>query len=297
MDLNDYRLKIDAIDKELLRLFSERMDVASEIARFKAENGLPVLDSAREREKLLAVADAVAPELRDYAVNLYMLLFELSRCHQNRALGRRSELPEKIAKALEETPRLFPDRAAVACCGEEGSPSQLACERLFKQPNEFFFDSYEAVFSAIEKGLCRYGVLPLENTAAGSVNAVYDLMMRCDFNIVRSVRMMDEVNGGFTRYICIARELEIYPGADRTSMMMVLPHKPGSLYKVLSRIYALGMNLIKLESRPLPERNFEFMFYFDVDNSVYSPSFLQLMGELEDICEEYDYLGSYSEVV
>ena len=84
MDLNDYRLKIDAIDKELLRLFSERMDVASEIARFKAENGLPVLDSAREREKLLAVADAVAPELRDYAVNLYMLLFELSRCHQNR---------------------------------------------------------------------------------------------------------------------------------------------------------------------------------------------------------------------
>ena len=194
MDLNDYRLKIDAIDKELLRLFSERMDVASEIARFKAENGLPVLDSAREREKLLAVADAVAPELRDYAVNLYMLLFELSRCHQNRALGRRSELPEKIAKALEETPRLFPDRAAVACCGEEGSPSQLACERLFKQPNEFFFDSYEAVFSAIEKGLCRYGVLPLENTAAGSVNAVYDLMMRCDFNIVRSVRMMDEVS-------------------------------------------------------------------------------------------------------
>ena len=271
MDLNDYRLKIDAIDKELLRLFSERMDVASEIARFKAENGLPVLDSAREREKLLAVADAVAPELRDYAVNLYMLLFELSRCHQNRALGRRSELPEKIAKALEETPRLFPDRAAVACCGEEGSPSQLACERLFKQPNEFCCDSYEAVFSAIEKGLCRYGVLPLENTAAGSVNAVYDLMMRCD--------------------------LEIYPGADRTSLMMVLPHKPGSLYKVLSRIYALGMNLIKLESRPLPERNFEFMFYFDVDNSVYSPSFLQLMGELEDICEEYDYLGSYSEVV
>ena len=79
--------------------------------------------------------------------------------------------------------------------------------------------------------------------------------------------------------------------------MMVIPHEPGSLYKVLSRFYALGINLIKLESRPLPERSFEFMFYFDLDTSVYSPKFIQLMGELGDLCEEYEYLGSYSEVV
>ena len=140
-------------------------------------------------------------------------------------------------------------------------------------------------------------MLPLENSTAGSVNAVYDLMMRHNFNIVRSVRLKTGAEGSFTRFICISRELEIYPGADRTSLMMILPHRPGSLYKVLSRFYALGINLNKLESRPLPERNFEFMFYFDLENSVYSPSFLQLMGELEDICEEYDYLGSYSEVV
>ena len=297
MDLNEYRLKIDAIDDELVRLFSERMDIATGIAKYKAENGLPVLDAKREREKLLAIADKTTPELRDYAVNLYMLLFELSRCHQNRALGRVSPLAGEIARALEETPSLFPERAAVACRGGEGSDSQLACERLFRQPNEFFFDSYEAVFSAIEKGLCRYGVLPLENSTAGSVNAVYDLMMRHNFNIVRSVRLKTGAEGSFTRFICISRELEIYPGADRTSLMMILPHRPGSLYKVLSRFYALGINLNKLESRPLPERNFEFMFYFDLENSVYSPSFLQLMGELEDICEEYDYLGSYSEVV
>ena len=297
MDLKDYRERIDAIDGELLRLFTERMDVSGKIARYKAENGLAVLDARREREKLQAVADSVRPELSDYAVDLYMLLFELSRCHQNRALGRTSALVEEISRALEETPRLFPERAAVACRGEEGSPSQLACERLFRQPNEFFFDSYEAVFSAIEKGLCRYGVLPLENSAAGSVNAVYDLMSRYHFSIVRSVRLKDAEGEGFTRYICIARTLEVYPGADRTSLMMVLPDKPGSLYKVLARFYALGINLSKLESRPMPERNFEFRFYFDLENSVYSPSFLQLMGELEDICEEYNYLGSYSEVV
>ena len=100
-----------------------------------------------------------------------------------------------------------------------------------------------------------------------------------------------------TRFICISRNLEIYPGADRTSLMMVLPHEPGSLYKVLSRFYALGLNLLKLESRPMPERSFEFMFYFDLDTSVYSPKFIQLMGELGDLCEEYEYLGSYSEVI
>ena len=79
--------------------------------------------------------------------------------------------------------------------------------------------------------------------------------------------------------------------------MVVLPHRPGSLYKMLSRLYALGINLNKLESRPLPDRDFEFMFYFDLDTSVYSPQFIQLMGELESVCESFTYLGSYSEVI
>lgn len=79
--------------------------------------------------------------------------------------------------------------------------------------------------------------------------------------------------------------------------MLVTAHKPGALYKVLARFYALGINLIKLESRPLPDRDFEFMFYFDLDTSIYSEQFIELMGELQYVCEEFKYLGSYSEVV
>jgi len=79
--------------------------------------------------------------------------------------------------------------------------------------------------------------------------------------------------------------------------MLTLPHEPGSLYKVLSRLYALGINLIKLESRPLPDTDFEFMFYFDLDVPVRSPSLLQLLQELGGLCERFTYLGSYSEVV
>ena len=108
---------------------------------------------------------------------------------------------------------------------------------------------------------------------------------------------VQDTGNNHTRLICITKNLEIYPGADKTSLMMILPHKPGSLYKVLARLYALGINLIKLESRPLPDRDFEFMFYFDLETSVYSDDFAQLMCELEQICEEFKYLGSYTEVV
>ena len=379
MDLSQYREQIDQIDDELIQLFARRMETAAQIAQWKRQAGKPVMDAGRERAKLLDVMGKCPDEFKDYAVSLYSLLFELSRSYQHRILDSSSALTEQITTAIESTDKVFPQTATVACQGVEGAYSQLACEKLFRLPNIFYFNSFDAVFSAIEKGLCRYGIIPLENSTAGSVNKVYDLMMRHNFRIVRSVRLkvdhnllvkpgtklediqeiysheqainqcarylqkfsgvkiipcentamaakyVSEAGGGaaalssrscaklygltcleesvqdqgnnYTRFICISKDLEIYPGADRTSLMMVLPHTPGSLYKVLSRFYALGINLNKLESRPLPERDFEFMFYFDLDTPVYSPQFIQLMGELQNICEEFNYLGSYSEVI
>ena len=79
--------------------------------------------------------------------------------------------------------------------------------------------------------------------------------------------------------------------------MVVTPHKPGALYRMLSRFNALGINLLKLESRPIPDRDFEFMFYFDLEAPVYSPKLAQLLAELESECDEFSYLGTYSEVV
>ena len=251
---------------------------------------------------------------------------------------------------------------------------------MFKSPSIMYVSSFEGIFAAVNSGLCRYGVIPIENSTAGSVKKVYDLMITNNFNIVRSVRIkidhallvkkgtkledikeiysheqaigqcenflsglkgvkvtacentaaaakavaesdrndvaaiassdcaalygleclkkniQDEGNN-HTRFICISKNLEIYPGADRTSLMLVIPHKPGSLYKVLSRFYALGIDLIKLESRPLPDTDFEFMFYFDLRTSVYSDEFVKLISELDGICDEFKYLGSYSELV
>ena len=79
--------------------------------------------------------------------------------------------------------------------------------------------------------------------------------------------------------------------------MLTLPHEQGSLYKLLSKLYALGINLNKLESRPIPGSEFEFMFYFDLDTPVYSKKLLECMNELSETCEKFAYLGSYSEVI
>ena len=381
MNLEELREKIDEIDSQMTRLFEARMDVSAQIAEYKRENKLPVLDAGREREKLNKIADAVRPEFRSHIQTLYSTIFDLSKNYQNALNQRRSELHKEVAEAISNTQNLFPPTAIVACQGVEGAYSQIASERLFRMPKLMYFKTFESVFTAIESGFCQYGILPIENSSAGSVKKVYDLMLRHNFKIVRSVRLKIDHNllakpgtkkedireifsheqalnqcsgyleklgshvkitrcentamaaqavakserndvaaiashncadlyglkclesdiqdrgNNYTRFICISRKLEIYPGADKTSIMMTLPHQPGSLSKVLSRFYTLGLNLIKLESRPIPERDFEFMFYFDLETSIYSEEFSLMIDELSGISDEFRYLGSYSEVI
>ena len=380
MDLIQLRGEIDAIDEELVKLFCARMAVSAKVADYKKANNLPIHHPGREREILQEMAKKAGPEMESYTRGLYSMLFELSRSYQSKRNDEPSPLYRRITESIETTPMLFPQNPIVACQGVEGAYSQIACEKIFKRPFILYFKSFEAIFNAIEQGLCQYGILPIENSTAGSVNKVYDLMFRHNFSIVRTFRMKVDHNllankgatlegikeiysheqainqcAGFihtltgitvipvantavaaemvaksgrtdvaaissracaelynlaclkgsiqdagnnhTRFICIAKNLEIYPGADKTSIMMCLPHRPGSLYKVLARLYVLGINVTKLESRPIPDRDFEFMFYFDLETSIYSEEFIQLMCELDDLCEEFKYLGSYSEVV
>lgn len=380
MDLKELRGQIDDIDDQLVKLFCQRMDVAAQVAQYKKENGLPILMPAREREKLQDVAQKAGPEMAGYTRTLYTMLFELSRSYQSKLFGGNKALYETITKAIDSTPKLFPQSAMVACQGVEGAYSQLACEKIFANPMIMYFKTFDGVFQAIDQGLCQYGILPIENSTAGSVTKVYDLMIQHNFYIARTFRLKIDHNllanpgarledikeiysheqainqcsaflhslkgvnvvpvantamaaemvatsgrtdvaalssrscmelynlknlaasvqdkgNNRTRFICISKNMEIYPGSDKTSIMMVLSHKPGALYKVLARIYSLGINVTKLESRPIPDREFEFMFYFDLETSIYSEQFTELMCELESLCEEFKYLGSYTEVV
>lgn len=378
MDMENLRNEIDEIDDSLVKLFEKRMQSTAQLAKYKKEHSVPVSDRTREREIIYRMSGKVTPELAGYTKSLYNTLFDLSKSYQNSLISPESKLASEIKKSLEGSEKLFPERAVVACQGTEGAYSQFACDRMFKYPEIMYVNSFDSVFEAVGRGLCRYGILPLENSTAGSVTAVYELMQKHKFYIVGSIKLcishsllaapgvrldgvkeifsheqainqcskflselkdvkitvcantaeaaksvadsgrtdcaaicsgdcaelygLSEIASGisntennYTRFICISKELEIYPGASCTSLMVRLPHKPGSLYSVISRFAALGVNLTKLESRPVPGSDFEFMFYFDVDASVYSPELAELITQLENELPGLVYLGSYNE--
>ncbi len=184
----DIRSEIDAIDDQIVDLYLKRLEASSEIAATKKAAGTPILNPAREREILSRVAKKVGPELEGDAALLFNTLFAISRARQRGLIGGEGAIGSEIRKAIADTPDTFPTQAIVACQGTEGAYSQIAASALFKIPTILFFNTFEDVFSAVEKGMCRYGLLPIENSSAGSVTAVYDQMVRHTFRIVRAVR-------------------------------------------------------------------------------------------------------------
>ena len=380
LDLNQLRKEINEVDEKMVELFKKRMTIAASVAQYKKEHSLPVLDAARERALLARISDMAGEEFEGYARTLYHTMLDVSRAYQYVRLGSESATYASIRESLSNTGELFPERAKVACQGVEGAYSQIATEKLFGLPEISYYPSFDAVFSAIESGECRYGVLPIENSTAGSVKKVYELMLHHNFHIVRSVRIkidhnllanrgaklsdikeiisheqaisqsasflrslgdvkitiapntavaarmvaesgrddiaalssrfcaelygldtlceaVQDMGNNYTRFICISKKSEIYPGADKLTLMLVTPNKPGALYSVLSCFNALGVNMTKLESCPIPERDFESMFYFDFTVSVYSQNLERLLCELEARGERYKLLGAYSEII
>lgn len=379
-NLDQLRNDIDNIDRQITDLFKKRMETSIEVAKYKKEHKVPVLNSNREKEVLHKVSEQIGEPFDGYARLLFNTIFDASRSCQNNYFARKSDLADEIERALEETPKIFPNKAVVACQGVPGSYSQAACEKLFEVPSTMFFNSFEGVFNAVEKGLCRYGILPIENSSYGSVGAVYDLMRNYNFHIVKSIRLRVSHNlmakpgtklsdvkeifsheqaigqcgeflkslkdvkvtvcgntalaakmvaesdrtdvaaisskecldlyglellkkhiqlsdNNYTRFICISKKMEIYPGANKISLILSLPHVPRSLYHTIAKFAALGINLTKLESRPIPGSDFEFMFYFDLETSVYSQELMNLLSELENQPETFVFLGSYSEAI
>lgn len=377
MDLEDLRNEIDKIDDEILKLFLKRMSVSSKVADYKRENNLSTLQKGREREILKRVAEKSGDEMADYSRMLFTTLMDLSKSYQNKRNARvGGELSKKIKKALDNTPQIFPQSGTVACQGIEGAYSQIACDRLFKNPDIKYVKTFEDVFKAVENGSCSYGILPIENSIHGTVIAVYDLMKNYNFHIIKSIKLKinhalmanqgaelsdikeifsheqaigqcseflkeypdikitvcentavaakfvadsgrcdiaaisspdcaenyglsvlnDNIansDSNFTRFICITKELLIYPGADRISIIMNLPHTPGSLNSIISNFAMAGLNLTKLESRPIAGRDFEFSFYFDLEASIYAEETVSILDELASGNNNLIFLGSY----
>lgn len=379
LDLTKIRGEINKIDDEIASLFEKRMILANDVAEYKRQNDMAVYDRKRERDIINRISSQVNDDLGSYAKILYATLFQLSRSYQFKKLITSSPVTDSMSVAVENTPQLFPRSAAVGCQGVEGAYAQSACDKIFDSADINYYKTWEDVFKAVESGECKYGVVPLENSTAGTVNAVYDLVGKYKFYIVRSLKLKiyhsllvkrgvkledvkeivsheqalrqcsdfisslnvkvtvfdntaaaaeyvsksgrddiaaigssdcaelynlvsicDDImntDNNYTRFICVSKSLEIYPGAHRTSIVFKVPHRPGALYDVLSKFRALDVNLIKLESRPIPGRDFEFKFYIDLDASIYRPELFDLINELDNELDSFDYLGSYTELI
>ena len=290
-----------------------------------------------------------------------------------------TRIAAQAKELLSHEEAVFPKSGLIACQGEEGGNSQEACDRLFPQGNILFVKNFDAVFSAVESGLCKFGVVPIENSSTGSVRKVYTLLQKHDFYIVRSVRqwihnvllakagtklsdvrtvyahhqvisqcsrfleeheairvvpcdntaqaakLVSEDSSGssaaiasrqcaelygmsvlaedvqdsennYTRFVCVSKKPVMYEGANHISMVVSCAHKPGALHEMLSKPAALGVNMIKLESCPVAGKDFEFVFFLELEASLKEPGILPMLEELERDCQEVWFLGSYTEV-
>jgi len=374
------RGKIDELDDKIAMLYDERMALAKLIGLGKNKLSSVVQDNNREKAIINRVTKRVNPEIMVYTKQLFNALFDTSKAYQAQYMKLSSNVADELKRVLLKGRSTFPVSAAVACQGVEGAFSSLAAEKLFELSDITYFRNFEGVFSSIEKGLCEFGILPIENSTVGSVNAVYDLMREHKFYIVRSIKLpvqhsllakrgarlsdireivshehainqcgellkrikdvavtmcentavaaqtvaqsertdiaaiasrecaelyglsviennVQTSGNNYTRFICISKNLTLYPASNKISIMVNLPHASGSLNKTLSKFSTLGLNLTKLESRPLPNTDFEFAFYFDFEGDIAKPEVLNLIAELDSGSDRFDFLGSYLEVI
>ena len=378
-DIKDLRQSIDALDDEIASLYVKRMAIAREIGEYKVQNKLCVGDANREREIINRVTKDMPQEIKLYGKQLFESLFNTSKAYQTRFVEIDSKAISEVKKAIGEGVQDFPTSACVACQGVAGAYSQIATDRMFPIADILYFKDWDAVFKAVERGLCEFGVLPIENSNAGSVNAVYDLMRKHNFYIAKSIKLriqhyllakagteikdikeiftheqaiaqcsefikalgnvkvtvcdntaksaelvadsertdiacicshdcaglyglsivepnVQNNDNNYTRFIAIAKELKVYANASKISIMANLPHEAGSLNKVLNRFASLGLNLTKLESRPMSNTSFEFAFYFDIAAKIEQPEVQNLLAELDNTCDKFVFLGAYEEI-
>ncbi len=370
--------KIEELDRQLAELAKQRILLAAAEDKTQSASEAAVSSRKYERQFVNSLTGSDDISMETLQKTFFRTLFGLSHTYSAASSASASNLSKTIEDALNNTPKIFPSSAVVACQGIEGAYSQIACDKLFANADIMYFRTFDGVFQAVEAGLCKYGVLPIENSSYGSVTQVYDLMKSHKFHIVRAMKLqishrllakpgvkfedirevyshnqaigqcsrflrdnknikvnivantavaaqmvkdsdrndiaaisspdcallygLDVIRSdiqnsdhNYTRFIVICKDLEIYPGADKASIMLALGHTPGSLSDMLARFSAQGLNLTKLESRPIEGRDFEFMFYLDVEASVYSEAFINLMSQLDSDPAAFTFLGSYKE--
>lgn len=375
MDLLELRNEIDKLDDELIPLLLKRMDISRQVAEYKVQNGIPVLNEQRELEILEDVASKCG-ERGEVIKTVFSAIMDASRALQHKIIGGGEELRNLISNAKCEK-NLTANGEPIACQGVQGAYSGEAAKALFPDSPIDFHKQFEDVFEAVNQNKARFGIIPVENSTAGSVHESYDLIMKYKFFIVGAYDLrvdhclcakpgvkfedienvyshtqalsqcniflknfdftgitfsntaaaakfvseseknniaaicsesaakkyglkiirkgIQNVTNNTTRFIVISKELVIDEDAEKISLIFSAPHRTGSLYRVLGRFSMTGLNLTKLESRPVANGRFDYYFYVDILGSVRDEQTLDLLCALSDELPEFSFLGNYYE--
>ncbi len=377
LNLDQLREKIDKINEQMVDLFCERMELTTKVAQYKIENNLPVYHPKREQEVIEKVSQKAKDEYKTHCRMLFTTIMDMSKVAQEQTIaiaGQKQPLYTMIKEATQNR-KGIKQKPQVAVCGIAGAYADQASKTMLCDAQNVYCDSFDEVFDKVKNGDADYGVLPIENSTAGSIHEVYDLIAKHKLYIVKdykmpithcllankgvelsqitdvysheqaisqcseflkqnpqinvhrfnntatSAKLVAEKGGtigaiaseccadlygldvvkrdiknaqeNYTRFICISKELVIQDKADKVSLVLTLPHVSGSLNRLISRFSANELNMTKIESRPIPNTDFEFRFYFDFEGSVAHERVLCLLCALQNELENFQFLGNY----
>lgn len=374
-DLGKLREQIDAIDAQIVSLYERRMEISGRVAEYKIETGKKVFDKQREEEKLAALRSLVDSEFnRNGITELFELIMSVSRKRQYQLLTEKGALGKLAFIGVDE---LDTKRARVVFQGAEGAYSQAAMTQYFgDRINSFHVDTFRDAMVAIDEGSADFAVLPIENSTAGIVSEIYDLLVEFENYIVgeqvikiehclmgvpgttlsdirtvyshpqsllQSARFLLEYpswrqvgmkNNAFaakkvkeegdksqaaiaseyaakiyglevlkkginqsgsnsTRFIIVTNQKIFKKDAKKVSICFEVPHESGSLYHMLSHIIYNNLNMNKIESRPIEERNWEYRFFIDFEGNLGDSAVKNALRGLRDEARNLRILGNY----
>lgn len=374
-DLVKLREEIDGIDKEIVSLYEKRMGISERVAEYKIETGKKVFDKQREQEKLAALGALVHSDFNKNGVEeLFQLIMSISRKRQYQLLTQKGAIGRLPFIGVD---RLDTENARVVFQGADGAYSQAAMMQYFgEQISSFHVDTFRDAMVAIDEGRADFAVLPIENSTAGVVSEIYDLLVEFENYIVgeqviriehcllglpeatlsdiktvyshpqslmQSARFLSEhpawqqismKNNAFaakkvqadgdvgqaaiasehaakiyglevlekgvnqsgsnsTRFIIVTNQKIFRKDARKVSICLELPHESGSLYHMLSHIIYNDLNMNKIESRPIEERNWEYRFFIDFEGNLGDFAVKNALRGLRDEARNMKILGNY----
>ncbi len=375
MDLSILRGQIDEIDKEIVSLYEKRMEISGKVAEYKIETGKKVFDREREEQKLTALKGMAHNDFNRHGiVELFEQIMSMSRKLQYQMLTEKGALGKLPFIGVEE---LETKRARVVFQGADGAYSQAAMMQYFgEEITSFHVDTFRDAMLAIDEGSADFAVLPIENSTAGIVSEIYDLLVEFENYIVgeqviriehcllglpgteipdihtvyshpqslmQSARFLQEYpqwkqismkNNAFaaqkvkadgdkgqaaiaseyaakiyglevlkkcvnqsqsnsTRFIIVTNQKIFRKDAGKVSICFEVPHESGSLYHMLSHIIYNNLNMNKIESRPIEERNWEYRFFIDFDGNLGDSAVKNALRGLREEARNMKILGNY----